>query len=89
MSNVAYVVSNHVKHLAAWTRDRANENGWATGAYRPLCGERLRHPQDTCFVHSKYEDPRLKRRAARVPLCKRCERVLAELVRETWPEVLP
>lgn len=76
----AFVLTGHVKHLAAWTRDRPEEGArWATGAYRPLCGERLRSPVDTYHPDFDYEDPRYARRAARLPLCKRCTKTLNEL----------
>ena len=78
---IAFALTHHVKHLTAWTRDHPEAGrSWASGWYRPICGERLRSAVDTYFPDVDYEDPRYARRAARLPLCKRCVKVLAELV---------
>ena len=79
--NAAFVLTKSVKHLAAWTRDRDNERGWATGSWRPICGGKLRSPLDTYWLgnNEQWEDERARSRQQRLPLCLLCQKALGDL----------
>jgi hypothetical protein len=83
--STAFVLTKDVKHLAAWTQHREQSDGYTRGAYRPICGGKVRTPNATCWVGAagRYEDPARLARADRLPLCKRCAKTLAELVAMT------
>ncbi|NUP32903.1 MAG: hypothetical protein HOU01_14440, partial [Streptomycetaceae bacterium] len=81
MTLVAFVLTKDVKHLASWTQDRKQDE-YTRGAYRPICGGKVRGPMATCWTGraAQYEDPARLARAERLPLCKHCAKTLVELV---------
>jgi hypothetical protein len=83
--SAAFVLTKDVKHLAAWTQDREQSDGYTRGAYRPLCGGKVRGPMATCWTGASahYEDQARLARADRLPLCKHCAKTLAGLVAMT------
>jgi hypothetical protein len=76
VSQVSYVVTEKVRHIAAWTRDR---NERYTGAPRPICGGNVLDWRHSVYPLNDYEDPKAVERAARKPVCRRCLKVLAAL----------
>ena len=78
--SAAYVLTKDVKHLAAWTQDR-QQDGYTRGSYRPICGGKVRDAMSTCWPESRYEDPAVVARAARLPVCRLCATTLAHLNR--------
>jgi hypothetical protein len=83
MSAVAFVVTQDVRHLAAWTQDSPRNQDshiGTTGAYRPLCGERVRDWRANCYGPDfPYEDTTIVRRAMARPVCRDCLKTLATL----------
>jgi hypothetical protein len=82
-ARAVFVVTQDVRHLAAWTQDsprHQTSDVGTTGAWRPLCGERVRDWTATCYGPDfPYRDTTIVRRAMSRPVCRPCLKTLASL----------